>query len=583
MKIIRRSNWFLPLIIFIFALAGCERFEKVTVVTPPGEETVAPSEIPFETPSVTPPEAAPGEAVDTISPTVSSTDPSNAATGVTADATVVIVFSEPMGGATIVSDTFTLKDSLGRPVAGTVGLSEKTATFTPSAKLGLFTAYTATITTRAKDIAGNELATDYSWTFTTRDGSWGGPVIIGPNTGVWLRSHPQVALNSGGDSVAVWVQYDGMRESIYASHSVAGGSFGAPTPIETIPKQASYPQVVIDDNGNAIAVWREWDGITGIANVYANQYVAGTRWNPTPTLLQATPTDDALAPQLAMDGSENAIAVWSQEESGVYNLYARRYTVDAGWDPTPTLLETNPGNALAPQVAFDGHGNAVVVWSQGWNDIYAKKYEAGRGWGTTTLVEMSPGNTSLPNLAVDINGDAIVVWRQYDMVSSKWNIYANRYIAGRDWGTPTIIGPDSGEYAEPHIAVDAGGNAIAVWAKIFDATRYDIYFNKHVAGADWGTTSTLLVPNVGDTPGLEVAMDGIGNAIVVWRQMEGMNYSIRAKRYVSGGDFGETHAIGPGSDYARFPKIAMDSRGSAIVVWLQREGSIHNVYANRFE
>src|SRR5207302_63468 len=53
------------------------------------------------------------------------------------------------------------------PVAGTVSYAGVTATFTPASALAPLTAYTATVTTGARDLAGNALATDFSWSFTT--------------------------------------------------------------------------------------------------------------------------------------------------------------------------------------------------------------------------------------------------------------------------------------------------------------------------------------------------------------------------------------------------------------------------------
>src|SRR5207237_10439060 len=43
----------------------------------------------------------------------------------------------------------------------------KTATFTPSSNLAASTTYTATISTGVKDLAGNAMAANYVWTFTT--------------------------------------------------------------------------------------------------------------------------------------------------------------------------------------------------------------------------------------------------------------------------------------------------------------------------------------------------------------------------------------------------------------------------------
>ena len=44
------------------------------------------------------------------------------------------------------------------------------------------------------------------------------------------------------------------------------------------------------------------------------------------------------------------------------------------------------------------------------------------------------------------------------------SIWANRYTAGTGWGTRTLIDTDNAiEADEPQIAIDASGNALAVW------------------------------------------------------------------------------------------------------------------------
>lgn len=103
---------------------------------------------------------------DTTAPSVSSQSPLVDATRVGALATVSVTFSEPMDPATLSTSTFTLTGS-GGPVSGAITLAGNTATFTPAAPLGDLLEYTARVTTGAKDLAGNALAADYSWTFTT--------------------------------------------------------------------------------------------------------------------------------------------------------------------------------------------------------------------------------------------------------------------------------------------------------------------------------------------------------------------------------------------------------------------------------
>jgi tetrahydromethanopterin S-methyltransferase subunit B len=103
---------------------------------------------------------------DTTAPTVSSTYPVNAVTGVAINTKITAAFSEAMDPSTITTTTFTVKQGT-TPVAGTVTYAGVTATFAPSVNLAANTIYTATITTGATDLAGNLLASSYSWSFTT--------------------------------------------------------------------------------------------------------------------------------------------------------------------------------------------------------------------------------------------------------------------------------------------------------------------------------------------------------------------------------------------------------------------------------
>jgi len=108
-------------------------------------------------------------APDTTRPTVTSTAPANLAVGVPFNQVVTATFSEAMDPATINASTVTLTGPGLAPVAGLVTYASvgNTATFTPTANLLPSTLYTVTITTGVTDLAGNALAVNYVWTFTT--------------------------------------------------------------------------------------------------------------------------------------------------------------------------------------------------------------------------------------------------------------------------------------------------------------------------------------------------------------------------------------------------------------------------------
>ena len=99
-----------------------------------------------------------------IRPTVTSTSPSNNATSIATNSSVTATFSIAMDPATITVTEFTLLQGTTE-VTGVVSYSGTTATFTSASNLEGNKVYTATITTGAKNMAGDGLFANHSFTF----------------------------------------------------------------------------------------------------------------------------------------------------------------------------------------------------------------------------------------------------------------------------------------------------------------------------------------------------------------------------------------------------------------------------------
>lgn len=113
-----------------------------------------------------------GSTSDTTPPTVTSTNPANAATGVAINTSINATFSEAMDPSTINTGTFTVAGPGVTPVTGTVTYNpiSRVATFTPASNLAINSTFTARVTTGARDLAGNALvigAVPNPWTFIT--------------------------------------------------------------------------------------------------------------------------------------------------------------------------------------------------------------------------------------------------------------------------------------------------------------------------------------------------------------------------------------------------------------------------------
>ncbi|HEY6530586.1 MAG TPA: Ig-like domain-containing protein, partial [Cellvibrionaceae bacterium] len=115
-----------------------------------------------------------GNTVDVTRPSVAASLPAATVPGPTLNAptnmAISATFSEAMNPASIAPASFTL--ACDAPCVSPVGTtsysaSTRSAIFTPANELAANTTYTATITTAAADLAGNGLANNYAWTFTT--------------------------------------------------------------------------------------------------------------------------------------------------------------------------------------------------------------------------------------------------------------------------------------------------------------------------------------------------------------------------------------------------------------------------------
>ena len=107
----------------------------------------------------------PAPAGDITAPTVATTNPGDTTTGIATNQKVTATFSEAVAPASCTTATFTLKQGT-TPVAGAVSCVGRNAIFAPTGNLTASTAYTATVTTGVKDLAGNA-AVSHTWGFTT--------------------------------------------------------------------------------------------------------------------------------------------------------------------------------------------------------------------------------------------------------------------------------------------------------------------------------------------------------------------------------------------------------------------------------
>lgn len=290
-------------------------------------------------------------------------------------------------------------------------------------------------------------------------------------------------------------------------------------------------------------------------------------------------------PGLAVYADGSAIVVWEQDNGVRTNIWYSVYSVVHGWGTAALLENDDNGYAYNPDVAFNSQGEAMAVWNQSVGvaqNIYASTYSPSGGWSVPVLIESTDfGDAYTPKVAFDQNDNAMVAWAQADGVT--YNIYANRYDANTGWEGEVLIETDNaGDAFDPLIAVTPGGDTFMVAWHQDDGTRENVWANRYETGAGWLGAALVETNNVTTIEFPRIAMDSNGNAIVVWLQEYGSPH-VLTNRYVAGVGWGTPEEIEIVGDGAIFnPDIAIDSDGNAFAVWRQHDGGGYKIAANRY-
>jgi hypothetical protein len=120
---------------------------------------------------------------------------------------------------------------------------------------------------------------------------------------------PQVAVDSSGDSLAVWNRSDGSNIRIQAKFRAANGTFSPTETISVAGKDALAPQISFDASGDALAAWYRYDGSNDRIQVAIRP--AGGSFGAAETL--SPPGFESFNPEIAAGPNvdANGVAVWT--------------------------------------------------------------------------------------------------------------------------------------------------------------------------------------------------------------------------------------------------------------------------------
>lgn len=400
--------------------------------------------------------------------------------------------------------------------------------------------------------------------------NWSTPPTV--LSGVTLNaSDPQVAINSNGDAVVVWVE----NAFVKSSSKPVSGSWSSVATLSLTG--ASSPRLVSDNTGNATAIWVENGFIKS-----ASKTLLGS-WGAATTLSMS----GASSPTICIDTLGDVVAAWVRNN----NIETSTKLFGLAWQARVSI---NGNTATTPSIAVGGSGSnirAVIVWqgvASSTNMIFSSTKLIGGSWSSAQVISDAAHNAAKPQVAVDSNANAAAVWYAYDITG---NSYSNVVVttAGRpsltgNWSdvsglsAPGIRNPSS---LVARIAFDSIGNAIALWNTSFDDETFNIESAVKPVNGNWSAAVDLVNSNL-YAYSAELSTTSYGDVLSLLSFYNGASLSIQSVESDINGFLNNfwsvplTISLG---DKNANPKIAASLSSNVIhaaAVWVHFDGT-HNL------
>jgi hypothetical protein len=389
-------------------------------------------------------------------------------------------------------------------------------------------------------------------------------------------SGPKTTVDADGNAIAVWSQYDGQKWRIEERQISAAGALGPVRTLSAAAENPLWPQIAGNPRGGAIVAWSQPNSRESNTLINAQRISATGRLGALKTI--SAPRRPARNPRIASDASGDASVVWEQSpRRRIWNIKARQISSNGSLGRVKALSSAKHKSG-GPAIAMDARGAAIAVWSQlelngKSSRINARRISAKGRLGSVMSLS-APGNAVVPQVASDARGNAIVTWQSTAGSYSKWRIKARRISSAGAVGRAKTL--HAGRAGQVQIAGNSGGDTTVVWE-----ADPKIQARQISSTGVLGPTQTLSSPALpGYSP--EVAVDGAGNATALWVEID--DSSLPGNWYLRARQISATGALEPMQTLTTEPirdsAIAANAEGAAFAAWTQLEGSYWRVWGS---
>ncbi|HXH81238.1 PKD domain-containing protein [Nocardioides sp.] len=303
-----------------------------------------------------------------------------------------------------------------------------------------------------------------------------------------------------------------------------------------------------------------------------------------PTWLAPTNISDfggaAFAPEVVVDAAGRATAVWSRSDGSNSRVETSTRPPGGVWS-APFTISPAGQDAIRPQIAANPEGTVAIVWHQsdGVTDRIQAQIRLASGLIAmpVTLASAAQDDVGDRQVAVDAEGNATAVWNK--LIGGSRLAQASTRSAGSGWSAATILSEAGQSVRDLHVdASPSGVGVTAVWAR-FDGT-HRIQASTRSTNGSWPIAMTIS-PAGAESRAPEVTVDADGDVTAVWRQLEGAHYRVQARTRRDGLNWlAAAVPLSEAGQSATDPHVAYDAAGNLTAIWSRSDGSNERIQAS---
>jgi hypothetical protein len=187
-------------------------------------------------------------------------------------------------------------------------------------------------------------------------------------------------------------------------------------------------------------------------------------------------------------------------------------------------------------------------------------------------------NAFAPHVAVDAGGDAVFTWEGPGVTGTGSQVQARARSAAGTLSPAQTLSPSGYNAFQSQIAVDADGDAVFTWTRSAAGTIDRIQTRARSAAGTLSPVQTLSNP--GQNAGFaQVAVDADGDAVVTWTRSDGTNDRVQARARSAAGTLSPVQTLSTGGQNASQPHVGVDTGGDAVFSWQRSDSTNERVQA----